>query len=218
MPARARSALSSGLAGPVGSIRQSWWRPGRLCVVGGLAESTFGCVARSRVEAQEETRRKILDAAHREFSERRVGDVSVQAIATRAGNTKGAVYSNFEPTTSSTDSTSTETTTSSSTTTAQTSTSTTEASSTTETTEPQGSFAITYLCGNGDTGSADIPTEDIDEIDDIVNSTDLCETLGGLTEITFAAPCQSGDRVWPVGATDGELPDFASIDFCEDET
>lgn len=53
-------------------------------------------MARSRVETQEETRRKILDAAHREFSERRVGDVSVQAIATRAGYTKGAVYSNFD--------------------------------------------------------------------------------------------------------------------------
>lgn len=125
-----------------------------------------------------------------------------------------ATSSTSTPSTPSTQPTTTETTVSS-TSTAETSTSTTGAPSTTE---PQGSFAITYVCGNGDTGSADIPTEDIDEIDDIVNTIDLCETLGGLTEITFTAPCPSGDREWPVGATDGALPDFATIDFCENET
>jgi len=43
-----------------------------------------------------ETRQRLLDVAHEEFSRRRVADVSLSDIARRAGFTKGAVYSNFD--------------------------------------------------------------------------------------------------------------------------
>lgn len=50
----------------------------------------------SRATAQAQTREKILDAAHEEFTSRRFVDVSLDAIAARAGFTKGAIYSNFD--------------------------------------------------------------------------------------------------------------------------
>lgn len=50
---------------------------------------------RSRAETQAHTREQILVAAHEEFTTRRFVDVSLDAIASRAGFTKGAVYSNF---------------------------------------------------------------------------------------------------------------------------
>lgn len=53
-------------------------------------------MSRRRAASQAETRRRILDAAHEEFSTRRVADVSIDQVAARAGFTKGAVYSNFE--------------------------------------------------------------------------------------------------------------------------
>ncbi len=49
----------------------------------------------SRADAQAITREKILAAAHEEFTSRRFVDVSLDAIAARAGFTKGAIYSNF---------------------------------------------------------------------------------------------------------------------------
>lgn len=51
---------------------------------------------RSRAETQAETRERILSAAHEEFTSRRYVDVSLDAVARRAGYSKGAVYSNFE--------------------------------------------------------------------------------------------------------------------------
>ncbi|MDH3292838.1 MAG: hypothetical protein OER95_00790 [Acidimicrobiia bacterium] len=72
-----------------------------------------------------------------------------------------------------------------------------------------------YACGNGETGSTDVPTDDIEEIDDIVNTIDLCEFRGGLTEISFTAPCPSGDRDVTVPATEGAVPDIATLDLCE---
>lgn len=113
-----------------------------------------------------------------------------------------------ESTTSTTDSSTSESTTST--------TGSTTTESTTTTTEP--TISIDYVCANGDTGSAEFTTDDEDQIDDFVNGTDLCETLGGLTEISFTAECPSGDREVTVGATDGALPDFATIDYCEDDS
>jgi len=52
-------------------------------------------MARSRATSQLETRNRLLDAAHDEFSRRRVADVSIDDIAKIAGFTKGAVYANF---------------------------------------------------------------------------------------------------------------------------
>lgn len=72
-----------------------------------------------------------------------------------------------------------------------------------------------FVCGNGETGSSDVPTDDIEQIDDIVNTIDLCEFRGGLTEISFTAPCPSGDRDVTVPATDGAVPDIATLDLCE---
>ncbi len=53
-------------------------------------------MARSRADTQAETRRRLLDAAYVEFTTRRFGSVSLDDVATRAGFTKGAVYSNFD--------------------------------------------------------------------------------------------------------------------------
>lgn len=60
-----------------------------------------------------------------------------------------------------------------------------------------------------------MPTGDIEEIDDIVNTLDLCEFIGGLAEISFVAPCPSGDREVTVQAVNGGLPDIATLDLCE---
>ncbi|WP_282785595.1 TetR/AcrR family transcriptional regulator, partial [Nocardia sp. CC201C] len=49
----------------------------------------------TRAEQQEVTRRRVLDAAHREFTERGFRGATVDGIAERAGLTRGAVYSNF---------------------------------------------------------------------------------------------------------------------------
>lgn len=78
-------------------------------------------------------------------------------------------------------------------------------------------IAITYACGNGESGSADIPTNDIEEIDDIVNTIDFCEFRGGLSSISFTAPCPSGDRDVTIQAVDGGIPDIATLDLCENE-
>ncbi len=50
---------------------------------------------RTRREAREDTRRRLLDAALAVFLERGFAAVSVEDIATRAGFTRGALYSNF---------------------------------------------------------------------------------------------------------------------------
>lgn len=108
------------------------------------------------------------------------------------------------------------TTTTDSTTTQSVTTTTTESTTTqTATTEAPDAIAITFTCGNGETGSTDVPTGDIEQIDDVVNTIDLCEFRGGLTEISFTAPCPSGDRAVTVSASDGALPDIATLDLCE---
>lgn len=93
---------------------------------------------------------------------------------------------------------------------------TTTSQSTTSSTET--TITIDYVCANGDTGSAEFTTDNEEQIDDFVNGTDLCETLGGLTAISFTARCPSGDREVTVAATDGALPDFTTIDYCEGDT
>jgi AcrR family transcriptional regulator len=50
----------------------------------------------SRAEAAAQTRSLLLEAAASEFAERGFAGASLDAIAERAGRTKGAVYSNFE--------------------------------------------------------------------------------------------------------------------------
>jgi AcrR family transcriptional regulator len=50
----------------------------------------------SRAEAVAETRSRLLEAAASEFAEKGYAGASLDAIAERAGRTKGAVYSNFE--------------------------------------------------------------------------------------------------------------------------
>jgi AcrR family transcriptional regulator len=50
----------------------------------------------SRVESKEQTRRRLLEAATRVFRRRGYRGASVEAIATEAGYTVGALYSNFE--------------------------------------------------------------------------------------------------------------------------
>ncbi|MBT2400494.1 TetR/AcrR family transcriptional regulator [Streptomyces sp. ISL-100] len=49
----------------------------------------------SRAELQEHNRARVLDAARSEFTERGFPGAKVDAIAERAGLTRGAVYSNF---------------------------------------------------------------------------------------------------------------------------
>ncbi|AEW99108.1 TetR/AcrR family transcriptional regulator [Streptantibioticus cattleyicolor] len=49
----------------------------------------------TRAETQERNRDKVLDAAREEFAERGYRDARIDAIAERAGLTRGAVYSNF---------------------------------------------------------------------------------------------------------------------------
>jgi AcrR family transcriptional regulator len=50
----------------------------------------------SRAEATAQTRALLLEAAASEFAEKGFAGASLDAIAERAGRTKGAVYSNFE--------------------------------------------------------------------------------------------------------------------------
>ena len=61
-----------------------------------------------------------------------------------------------------------------------------------------------------------MPTDDIEQIDEFVNTIDLCEFRGGLAQISFVAPCASGPREIVVTAVEGELPDLATLDLCED--
>jgi hypothetical protein len=77
------------------------------------------------------------------------------------------------------------------------------------------SIAIDYSCGDGSTGSADVPTGDLELIDDTVNTIYLCEFRGGLAEISLVASCPSGDRPVTVPASDAGLPDLATLDLCE---
>lgn len=50
---------------------------------------------KSRAESREETRQRLLDAGLAVFSERGYAGTSVEEIASRAGYTRGAFYSNF---------------------------------------------------------------------------------------------------------------------------
>lgn len=52
-------------------------------------------MAKSRAESRQQTRNRLLDVARDEFSQRRVNDVTLDEIASKAGFTKGAVYANF---------------------------------------------------------------------------------------------------------------------------
>ena len=49
----------------------------------------------SRTERQAETRRDLIDAAERRFTDQGFHATSIDAVAREAGYTKGAVYSNF---------------------------------------------------------------------------------------------------------------------------
>lgn len=126
--------------------------------------------------------------------------------ATTEATTTASTSTSGQPTTASTAAPTTSSTAASTSTTASTASQTTS-------TEP--SIAITYRCGDGDTGSADIPTDDIEQIDDIVNTIDFCEFKGGLVEISFTAPCPSGDRDVTVPTDEGAVPDIATLDLCE---
>jgi AcrR family transcriptional regulator len=52
--------------------------------------------ARPPSQRREQTRARLLDAAHEVFSEVGMDAASVEAICERAGFTRGAFYSNFE--------------------------------------------------------------------------------------------------------------------------
>ena len=132
-------------------------------------------------------------------------------------NDEGTTTTTAESTSSSATSTTTATTSTTTTesTTASTKSTTTE-STTSQSTTTDATINIDYVCGDGDTGSAEFSTDDIEEIDDFVNATDLCEFKGGLVEISFTAPCPSGDREITVIAIDGAVPDIATLDLCED--
>jgi AcrR family transcriptional regulator len=52
-------------------------------------------IRRTRAEAREDTRRRVLEAALAVFSEKGFSAASVEEIAARAGFTRGALYSNF---------------------------------------------------------------------------------------------------------------------------
>lgn len=51
---------------------------------------------RSRAEAQQETRERLLEAAAVELAEHGLNGASIDAITSRAGFTRGAFYSNFD--------------------------------------------------------------------------------------------------------------------------
>lgn len=131
------------------------------------------------------------------------------------GTTTTATAESTSSSATSTTTTTTSTTTTESTTATSESTTTAPESTTSQSTTPDATINIAYLCGDGDTGSAEFSTDDIEEIDDFVNATDLCEFKGGLIEISFTAPCPSGDRDVTVAATDGAVPDIATLDLCE---
>ncbi len=109
----------------------------------------------------------------------------------------------------------------SSTTTEATSTSTESTTTTTQSTTSNSTatedavIVIDYLCEDGDTGSAEFSTDDIEELNQFLDVIDLCEFKGGLTEISFTAPCPSGDREVTLAANDGTIPPIDSLDLCE---
>ncbi len=131
------------------------------------------------------------------------------------GTTTTTAESTSSSASSTTSATTITTTTESTTASTESTTTTTEPTTTQSTTPEEATIIIDYVCDDGDTGSAEFSTDDIEEIDDFVNATDLCEFKGGLIEISFTAPCPSGDREVTVMAIDGAVPDIATLDLCE---
>lgn len=89
------------------------------------------------------------------------------------------------------------------------------------TTDDEAGIEIDVACVDGEpavTATTPLPVSDIEEIDDIVNTIDFCEGVGGLASVSFTAPCPSGDREVIVAAVGGALPDIATLDLCENES
>ena len=137
-------------------------------------------------------------------------DASEDETTTTAASTATSAESTTSGTSTSRSSSTTEATTS----TAQ-STPTTGQSSSTESTGRDSTIAVDYRCGSGETGTVSVPTTDIEAIDEFLNTLDFCEFRGGVVEISFVAPCPSGDREVTVTAVDGAIPDIATLDLCE---
>ncbi len=83
-----------------------------------------------------------------------------------------------------------------------------------DTGDAAGQIDVGYTCVDGSTGATATNSNDPDQIDDYINSIDLCEGSGGLSEISFEAPCGDVNRPVTVGA-EGGVPDIATVDYCE---
>ena len=76
---------------------------------------------------------------------------------------------------------------------------------------------VTQTCGNGTSSQMGLATNDPEQIDDLVNTFDLCEGQGGLASITYPVDCGDGPREVTLDTVDGALPDIATIDSCEND-
>lgn len=80
--------------------------------------------------------------------------------------------------------------------------------------DPAAPNDVAFVCADGSTGTVSTDTEDVEQIDDYINTIDLCEGVGGLQSISFEASCGDFKRTVTVGA-EGGVPDIATIDYCE---
>ncbi len=76
-------------------------------------------------------------------------------------------------------------------------------------------LTVTQTCGDGTAGPLDLETDDTEQIDDLVNTFELCEGAGGLASITYAVDCGGVVREVTLAVVEGTLPDVATIDACE---
>lgn len=74
---------------------------------------------------------------------------------------------------------------------------------------------VTQTCGDGTSGPLELETGNPEQIDDLVNTFELCEGAGGLTSITYTVDCGGVVREVTLDAAEGMLPDVATIDACE---
>lgn len=74
---------------------------------------------------------------------------------------------------------------------------------------------VTQTCGDGTSGPLELETGNPEQIDDLVNTFELCEGAGGLASITYPVDCGGVVREMTLAVVDGALPDVATIDSCE---
>lgn len=76
-------------------------------------------------------------------------------------------------------------------------------------------ITVTQTCGDGTSGPLELETGNPEQIDDLVNTFELCEGAGGLASITYTVDCGGVVREATLDVVEGTLPDVANIDACE---